>query len=237
MSSQYIGALSLLLIAPLSNKYNIIREKLVIALEKHRAHKVEEKYGIKLAYPPRAFPFDSFYRDYFQVPSFLRNLEVAIDVGTSIGDFSLIAAKAFGARKVIAVEPEPTFYSYLLKNIRLNKPDNVVVPLNVALSDKAGTLTLYYNGTQLSVRGSKARICPSITLDKLIHDLELRRVSLIKIDTEGSEIDILKGARNTINTFRPRLIVEVHSKRDRDAAIKLLRSYNCKEVYEKVKFP
>ncbi len=115
-----------------------------------------------------------------------------------------MAAEKVGENgKVIAIEPEPCNYRQLLKNIKLNNFKNVIIR-NIALSDHKGTEQLYIhflagkhslfikNGTISSIEVQVT------TLDQLIEELGLNQIDVIKIDTEGAEMSILKGAERTL---------------------------------------
>jgi hypothetical protein len=56
-----------------------------------------------------------------------------------------------------------------------------------------------------------------VTLDDSIHQLELTRLDIVKIDVEGSELDVLQGAEQTLKRFRPALILEVTHETSRAA--------------------
>jgi FkbM family methyltransferase len=128
-----------------------------------------------------------------------------IDIGAHIGTYSILAAEKVGdIGKVISVEPEPRNYEQLKKNIELNKFKNVITK-NMALSDHEGLEKLYLNidnsgGHSLTFQKDKnSYINVTVkTLDNLIEELNLKKIDIIKIDAEGSEIPILKGAEKTL---------------------------------------
>jgi len=235
-----LDQLSLLMLTPfnLVGKGLTISERLRNHLETHKAHYIMKKYGIVLKYPPKGLPLDIFWRDYFLVPEFLTNNRVVIDVGASIGDFAIAMAKGFGANKVIAIEPDKLFFKYLICNIKLNRLSRKVIPLNIALGEQEGLITLHKVGFQLSIKGggfSSKYACT--TLDKLVERMKIEDVDLIKIDTEGSEYAIIKGSLNTLKSHKPKLIIEVHSRRDKYKIINILKNLGYELVYEKPNFP
>jgi FkbM family methyltransferase len=105
-------------------------------------------------------------------------------------------------------------YKRLKKNIRLNGFRNII-PLKIALSERDGTGKLYINPcstdhslltennenfsfTQVQIR----------TLDKLLEELNIKKIDIIKIDTEGAEMPILRGAEKTLkNNPKAKMIV------------------------------
>ena len=138
--------------------------------------------------------------------------DILVDVGAHVGIFTLKAARR--ARLVIAVEPFPPNFKLLLANIRINRLENVI-PVNVALGCCNGETELYVatksgwhtisgnrkNHLQrmLSPVSNKKLKVKLRTLDSIVKECGIEKVSFIKIDAEGVELDILKGA---INTFQ-----------------------------------
>jgi FkbM family methyltransferase len=127
--------------------------------------------------------------------------QLVLDVGANYGDSSIWWAKKFGA-KVIAFEPLNDVFIELEKNIELNSVD--VVAYNVAVGN-GGEIAGKSKGGMFSA-GSDLKV-KTERLDNYSFD----RVDLLKIDVEGFEFEVLKGAENTINKFKPRIIIETHS--------------------------
>jgi len=127
-----------------------------------------------------------------------------IDIGAYIGTYTVLAAEKVGnTGKVIAIEPEPKNYKQLIENINLNGFKNVI-PKNIALTDHEGLEKLYLSfssgGYSLVFQEDKNSYIevPVKTLDRLLGELNLKKVDIIKIDAEGAEIPILKGAEETL---------------------------------------
>ncbi len=146
--------------------------------------------------------------------------EVVVDVGAHIGRYTLIAAK--NASKVIAVEPDPSNFSMLEENIRLNGFSNVMA-FRLALDNQRGKIRLYqadraHTGMSSILRSwledsRIAKIRGSLevgreTLDSLTESLGLQVIDWLKVDVEGREVQVLEGARNTLLRAR-HLILEV----------------------------
>src|SRR5262249_31751108 len=145
-------------------------------------------------------------------------------VGTHIGYYTILSTRLVGPRgKVIAVEPNPSTLLRLRKNIQLNHAPNVVVE-DVACTDKETTLQVYQAGfwnTGMSSlsrenarRGRDGKQIVSVTvrgrpLDAIIEELDLRRLDLVKIDVEGAEVQVLRGMKRILATFRPTVIIEM----------------------------
>jgi len=141
----------------------------------------------------------------------LRNLPkdgVFIDVGANVGILSACAALKATQGKVIAIEPTDT-YELLVENLsNLPKPAAKFELLNLAIGNSSGEKkeTIY------KIWGDKpeTKLYNFKKLDDVIFDLEINRLDVIKIDTDGYELEVLKGAKNSILKFRPFLIVEVN---------------------------
>jgi FkbM family methyltransferase len=124
-----------------------------------------------------------------------------LDVGASYGDSSIWWAKKFGA-KVVAFEPLKDVFIELEKNVEINSVD--VVAYNVAIG----------NGEEIAGNSQGGMFSAGGDLKiktKRLDDYSFDRVDLLKIDVEGFEHEVLKGAENTINKFKPRIIIETHS--------------------------
>jgi len=144
-----------------------------------------------------------------------------IDIGAHTGNMSV--AYSLFADKVISFEPNPATFEVLEKNSQLN-PN--IYPFNYAISDEEGPLTFHYsdygfcNGgfatrTQfgIGVTGHKVPIDVwAVNFEKFIEEnnIEIENISLIKIDAEGHDKDILKTLTNTITTHKPVIITEIY---------------------------
>jgi FkbM family methyltransferase len=145
-----------------------------------------------------------------------------IDIGAQAGNMSV--AYSLFANKVISFEPNPATFEVLKKNSELN-PN--IIPFNYAISDEEGPLTFHYsdygfcNGgfatrtqTGIGVTGHNIPIDVwAINFEKFIQEnnIEVGNISLIKIDAEGHDKDILKTLTNTIVTHKPVLITEIYN--------------------------
>ena len=127
--------------------------------------------------------------------------QLVLDVGANYGDSAILWAKKFGA-KVVAFEPLNDVFNELEKNIELNSVD--VVAYNVAIGN-GKEIAGKSKGRMFSARGDLK------IKTKRLDDYSFDRADLLKIDVEGFEYEVLKGAENTINKFKPRIIIETHS--------------------------
>ncbi len=138
---------------------------------------------------------------------------IAVDIGAHIGSYTLPLARTF--KTVIAFEPNP-YNRYILNlNVKLNKLSNVRVE-PVALSNMTGVVPLYVQSDQGGTSSLNKKHY-GIHYDKIVRvkvlrldDFGFRNVGFVKIDVEGEELRVLKGASDTIERSKPVLGVEVH---------------------------
>lgn len=145
--------------------------------------------------------FENFTTDLLK--SFIREENTILDIGAHHGYYSLIASNLVGKRgKVFAFEPVKENYFILLKNVSLNKFRNVEC-WNSAISDNNCEKDFYISKASdssgftphpLSSTVEK-RLVQTYSIDEFFND---QKIDIIKIDTEGHELSILKGAKNTI---------------------------------------
>ena len=145
-----------------------------------------------------------------------------VDVGAHIGYYSLKAARVVGSKgHVIAVEPDPDTVRQLRDNIQASGA-NVIAVQPVACSDSEGELDLFAspraNTGQTSLSRANAQQSGGVStvyhvrsrpLDAIIQESGVSRVDVMKIDVEGAELLVLRGARQTLARYGPTLIVEV----------------------------
>jgi FkbM family methyltransferase len=177
--------------------------------------------------------------------------DVVVDVGAHIGRYTIIASKQVGPNgKVIAIEADPSNFEMLNHNIELNRLANVTT-LNYAAFSKEAKIKLYlpagdiftkYNTIMSNwvwVRPEEDKFVEvnGNTLDNLLQQIGIRQVNWIKIDVEGAEFEVLKGANNLLlNNKDIVLLVEVHgSPNDYGWKVEeFKRSYNLKTEFEKI---
>lgn len=137
------------------------------------------------------------------------NHDVVIDAGAQFGDFALLCAKGYGVKQVYAFEPVKSNYSILKSNIELNNAANVKCDRS-ALGAKNTEIEIFYENDMANSFGyGSPESVPLKTLDSL----NLGRVNFMKIDVEGFEMDFLNGAKNTLEMYHPKIIIETHSKK------------------------
>jgi FkbM family methyltransferase len=142
---------------------------------------------------------------------------VVLDVGASVGSYSMLFGQWAGrSGRVYAFEPAPEIRAVLQRHVTLNDLDGVVVPVAAAASDANGRSTFVTPGLHGISRLAAAGESSPVTVDTITIDEFCRRESvkpdLIKIDVEGAELAVLRGARDTLRACRRDLavFVELH---------------------------
>jgi len=145
------------------------------------------------------------------VQSFLKEGDVFIDVGANIGFLSLVAAEKVGKTgEVHAFEPVPSTLEILTKNKNINIYDQLSIYPH-ALGNETAKRFIYSENEN---RGGASLVNhisdEGIEIDiKRLDDLEFSKpITVIKIDVEGFEFEVLKGAENIILENKPKLIIE-----------------------------
>ena len=151
------------------------------------------------------------------IPNLLVNCNRAIDIGANVGVWSYWLSKY--AKQVESFEPNPKIFN-VLKNIKIKNVNSY----NIALSNKSGSVDLLVpkgskgfsnQGASLSsikVQGEHKRI--SIEA-KCLDEYNFLDVDFIKIDVEGHEHEVIEGAQETINKFKPTMVIEMEEKHNR----------------------
>lgn len=160
-----------------------------------------------------------------------------VDVGANVGDFSRRLSQLSQGGLVIAVEPQSMPRSVLTMAGFFKKASNILV-VPVALGDTHGLtvlsipiktkgnvgIGLAHIGDAADFSGRfevKKELVSLTTLDALLARIQTGPVSFIKIDVEGGELAVLRGAEATIDRFRPAILCEID---DREARFGTTRS-------------
>jgi len=139
--------------------------------------------------------------------------DVVYDVGAHVGFYTLLAAELVGPNgKVFAFEPLPRNIFYLKKHIKINKCNNVEI-IEAAVSDKEGETNFLESESTTSRLDQKGSLkVKTVSLDNLWREGKVLPPDLIKIDVEGAELEVLKGAKDLIETKKPTIFLSVHTK-------------------------
>lgn len=142
---------------------------------------------------------------------------VVVDVGAHIGYFSALAGSLAGETGAVhAFEPDPGCFAALASNASHWRG---IVPWNLAVSDGSGSATLFRSarrgesGWASLLDGGGAGeevVVPTVALDEWARSEKIARIDLVKIDAEGAELRILRGAERILAEHRPAVLLEAN---------------------------
>lgn len=134
--------------------------------------------------------------------------EIFFDIGAHHGYFSLLYSRWVGSQgKVYAFECHPQNYEILKTNRQLNQADNLEI-FSSAVGEANGKISIGNDSSGILLAQQKTVTVPMITLD---HFAEQHRTpTMMKIDVEGYELEVLLGAKKILAT-RPKVILEIHN--------------------------
>jgi len=171
------------------------------------------------------FIFGSYQKDVLGTKH-IKNTKnwVVFDVGANIGAMALYYANlALPQGHIYAFEPTDYAFEKLKKNVSLNpKLENIMTLEKTFISEqeKVESNLEVYSSWKVDQKGENthpthggtakmASFTPTTTLDKYVDRNSIRQVDLIKIDTDGYELEVLQGAKEMIIRFRPHITFEV----------------------------
>jgi FkbM family methyltransferase len=151
----------------------------------------------------------------------LRPGDAVIDAGANIGALTLAFSRLVGeGGSVLAFEPQRLMYYVLCANLAINAIENVAAA-QVALGAAPGFIRVpvlrpreHLNFGGLTIGGEFGETARVRTIDSM----PVKNLRLIKIDVEGAELEVIKGAEQTIRRLRPFLLVE-NDRADKSAAL------------------
>lgn len=172
---------------------------------------------------------------------FLGPGDTFVDAGASFGQMSLVASGIVGTKgTVLSFEPMPLRFCDLLASIKINKASNVLA-FNAALGSGRGSAKLYWGGMSPSMirprikspdekstgKASQYAEVKMLSLTEVLKIVGIDSVDLIKIDVEGFELDVLKGALTHLLRDRPPvLLFEYGAYEDNSGILSFIKSCN-----------
>jgi FkbM family methyltransferase len=163
----------------------------------------------------------------------VRSQSVFFDIGANIGFYTILASRLTGpGGTVCAFEPVMRNLEFLYRHIKAARCENVTV-VSAACSDQLGIARFDFGENaavgHLSASGKEdaapmfrnGAFVPTITVDTFVKASGLRPDSM-KIDVEGAEYEVLRGARCTIAELRPIIFLSIHSDQLRQQCLEYL---------------
>lgn len=163
----------------------------------------------------------------------LKQGEVFFDIGANVGYYTILGSRIVGSRgRVFAFEPVTRNLAYLHQHAVLNKASNVTI-VPAACSDTV-SLRIFSAGPNFATGHISDKIgmetgaidseypVPTVTVDRIA---ELMGVSpnVIKIDAEGAELSVLKGAQATLRSAKSKIFLSTHSDALRSTCLEYLK--------------
>lgn len=157
---------------------------------------------------------------------------VFVDIGANIGNHSVFFC-SFLADHTLAIEPNPDVISKLKENLSKNASNYTIFECGVGDKESTGTIILS-NSTTDNIGAAKidTHNCEGginiSTVDVLFSTWKAKvdklvSISLLKIDVEGMEPQVLKGSLNTIQNFRPHIFAEAATQKEFQETFKILK--------------
>jgi FkbM family methyltransferase len=146
------------------------------------------------------------------VAKLVKSGDIVYDVGANVGFYTVLFARLVGPTgSVVAFEPLPRNLRFLRNHVAMNRLKQVRV-VDAAVGDLDGESKFADEPT-----GAMGKLSPTgtinvsvVSLDALIARQEIATPSLLKIDVEGAEGAVLRGAETMLRTIRPTLLVAIH---------------------------
>ena len=156
----------------------------------------------------------------------VRKGDIVLDGGAHIGVYVKTALDA-GAEKIVAIEPSPEALECLRRNFAKEIASGKVIVYPKGIWDEEKHLVFYTNGNGAAGdsfvnKGADARVIadiPVTTVDKIVKELNLPRVDIIKADIKGAGARMIKGGVETIRAYHPRIVISVEEEPEDPAEI------------------
>ena len=200
------------------NPVPIVLDRMSLARAPYR---MQTKDGLRFELRPQRGDRFGFYEvlvrgDYTRFGQTIAPGATVIDIGANVGCFSILAARLAGPQgRVIAVEPDPSNYAQLVRNIALNRATNVT-PYRVAMGGSDGSTLLFssdasslFSSTAAGASGRATEV-EMLTLDSLMDRAGVARCDYLKVDCEGAEYAMLDALTPGAARRIGQVSIEVH---------------------------
>ncbi len=179
--------------------------------QRDRERNVNLRGGVKLTYRLNRGDIQSlreiWYDQIYRLP-FRARVETVVDLGANIGFTSVYLAKRYGARRVVAVEPDASNAGLARRNLEQNAIDGDVVEAAIGPADGTARFTAGAD-SNLGRVGAEGRAVAMISMNTLCERHGLERIDVLKMDIEGGEQQLLSGQTGWLSRVRS-MIAEFH---------------------------
>jgi FkbM family methyltransferase len=163
--------------------------------------------------------------------SSVREGDVFFDIGANVGYYSILGSRIVGPRgKVFAIEPAIANIAALYRHVTLNRAANVSI-VTAACSDRL-SLAVFQSGVnsatghlaERAAEGPQSSLrspVPTLTVDAIVQETDAVP-DVLKIDVEGAELSVLRGAEVTLRQSRPIVFLSTHSDALRSSCLRFL---------------
>lgn len=180
---------------------------------KENFYKTQTKFWTVNSYTPLYFITKEIerYEKYYKI----KYKDTVIDAGSFNGILSLVYAEKAKDGKIFSFEPDKTNLKRLEENLNLNDyPQNIHL-IKKGLWSQSGEINFYADGSVASssfyrAENAQEQTIKVTSLDDFIEENSIEKVDFIKMDVEGAELDILKGATRLLNTLKPNLSIATY---------------------------
>lgn len=180
----------------------------------------------------------------------LENIDVFFDIGSHRGTYTDLIINNFNVKKVVMIEPQKNIYKFIMKKYQMNK---MIKIFNLAISDKKKLQPLYINKhdltsslTKIDKKNSylnlkaklfggtisdlilKKYMIKTCKLSEVVKKSNVNKIDLLKIDTEGHELQVLKGAGADLKKRVNFMLIEIHNS-------DIFLNYNANKIHDYLK--
>jgi FkbM family methyltransferase len=150
------------------------------------------------------------WEEFNLIQDFIKNDDQVFDIGTNIGYYTIWISKFITSGKIHCFEPDKANFQKLKKNVELNQLQHITKLNNIAVNDVNGTLS-FTSGldgqNHINLKKSNNNInVVAMRLDSYVKENDLAKISYLKIDVEGFEFNVLKGAENLLKEKKIEII-------------------------------
>lgn len=166
------------------------------------------------SFPIEIINFNNYEKNIIlAINKFIKKSKNVLDIGANIGFSTLKFKEINNNLNILAFEPQASMYKLMVKNIRTNNIKNVKI-YNFGLSN-SNKKHNFHSSINYPGNGSIKKLQPKLKTNKKIikfikgDSLIKNKIDFIKIDTEGSELLVLKGLEKTITKYKPVIFCEI----------------------------